>query len=235
MPILMLWSAPRCRSTAFFRMMLERGDLVAVHEPFSSRAEHGSVDIAGAPARSEREVLERLRSLAATAHVFAKDTTDERYPEVLADEAFLAKDAHHTFIIRHPKETVPSYYALNSNVRRDQIGFEHLYELFDAVQQRTGRAPVVVDSDKLIAEPAATTAKYCAAVGIPFKPESLSWSPGDRAEWKATQRWHQDVSTTHGFKDGPSTHGVRLEDHPHLQGHLDYHLPFYEKLRALAL
>jgi len=32
---LMLWSVPRSRSTAFFRMMAERGDFSVVHEPFS--------------------------------------------------------------------------------------------------------------------------------------------------------------------------------------------------------
>jgi hypothetical protein len=31
--MLMLWSAPRSRSTAFYRMMIERGDFTAVHEP----------------------------------------------------------------------------------------------------------------------------------------------------------------------------------------------------------
>ncbi|HUD39315.1 MAG TPA: hypothetical protein VMR14_20630 [Streptosporangiaceae bacterium] len=46
-PILMLWSAPRSRSTAFFRMMIERGDFVCVHEPFSYLAEFGHVDLEG--------------------------------------------------------------------------------------------------------------------------------------------------------------------------------------------
>src|SRR6266699_2028245 len=30
----MLWGAPRSRSTAFCRTMIERGDLTGVHEPF---------------------------------------------------------------------------------------------------------------------------------------------------------------------------------------------------------
>lgn len=235
MSILILWSAPRCRSTAFLRMMLERGDLTAVHEPFSTQAEHGTVDIGGEPARSEREVLGRLRTLAESSRVFAKDTTDERYPDVLADEAFLSKDAQHTFIIRHPSETIPSYYALNPEVRREQIGFEHQYELFDAVRRHTGRTPVVVDSQVLIAQPATVIEKYCASVGIPYLAESLSWSPGERAEWKATRRWHADVSATRGFDERAPTHGVRIADHPHLLGYLEHHLPFYEKLRSHAL
>jgi hypothetical protein len=45
--LLMLWSAPRSRSTAFFRMMAERGDFMMVHEPFSYLAEFGYADVAG--------------------------------------------------------------------------------------------------------------------------------------------------------------------------------------------
>jgi hypothetical protein len=33
MPVYALWSAPRSRSTAFFRSIVERGDLLALHEP----------------------------------------------------------------------------------------------------------------------------------------------------------------------------------------------------------
>ena len=45
MPILMLWSAPRSRSTAFYRMMIERGDVTGVHEPFSPVEVFGTADI----------------------------------------------------------------------------------------------------------------------------------------------------------------------------------------------
>jgi len=43
----MLWGTPRSRSTAFFRMMAERGDFTVVHEPFSYLAEFGYTDVAG--------------------------------------------------------------------------------------------------------------------------------------------------------------------------------------------
>jgi hypothetical protein len=45
--LLMLWGTPRSRSTAFFRMMAERGDFTVVHEPFSYLAEFGYADVAG--------------------------------------------------------------------------------------------------------------------------------------------------------------------------------------------
>ena len=41
----MLWATPRSRSTAFFRMMAERGDFTVVHEPFSYLAEFGYADV----------------------------------------------------------------------------------------------------------------------------------------------------------------------------------------------
>jgi len=49
MLMLMLWSAPRSRSTAFYRMMIERGDFTGVHEPFSHVAVFGNVEISGGP------------------------------------------------------------------------------------------------------------------------------------------------------------------------------------------
>src|SRR4051794_7865440 len=102
-PVLALWSAPRCRSTAFARMMAERGDRVVVHEPFSQVVDFGEVKVGDRVARTEHDVLAALRAMAADKPVFFKDTTDFHYPALLADQAFLAA-ATHTFIIRHPAE-----------------------------------------------------------------------------------------------------------------------------------
>jgi hypothetical protein len=35
-----LWAAPRSRSTAVFRSMVEHGGLVTVHEPFDNIGDH---------------------------------------------------------------------------------------------------------------------------------------------------------------------------------------------------
>lgn len=228
--ILALWSPPRCRSTAFFRMMLQRGDFLVVHEPFSVLYEQGSVEILGVTVRSAADVLARLRELAVDTPVFFKDTTDCRYPEVLADSAFLGQDAVHTFLVRDPAEAIASYYALNPAVTRDQIGFETLYELYGAVRVATGEEPVVLDSAELIGNTADAVRAYCARVGIPFRPDALSWQPGNRPEWQATDRWHATVASTTGIAALPTAHGVVVDDVPHLRGYLDHHLPFYRQL-----
>jgi hypothetical protein len=230
--IVALWSAPRCMSTAFFRMMLERGDFYPVHEPFSYLAEFGSVELAGRRLTDEQQLLAGLRGLSAGQPVFFKDTTDERYPAVLADRAFLAEDAAHAFLIRSPRETIASYYRINPRVRAEQIGFGHQLELFEAVRAATGRTPFVMDAARLLADPATVVAEFCAAVGIEFRPAALSWQPGHRPEWGPSQKWHAEVSRTTGFAAvrTPGNRPELADLEPRLAEILHYQQPFYERL-----
>lgn len=230
--ILALWSAPRCRSTAFFRMMSERGDFTPVHEPFSYLAEFGVSEAGDVQATTEQELLTALRQLAEKQPVFFKDTTDERYPGVLADRPFLAADARHVFLIRHPRETIASYYAINPEVQRDQIGFEALFELFEAVQEQTGEEPLLIDAEDLIEDPEGVIKAFCARMGIDFKSEALAWHPGTRAEWQPSEQWHRDASASSGFAAKPKSDYVDVDAHPVLGAYLDHHLPYYNKLRA---
>jgi Sulfotransferase domain len=232
MLMLMLWSAPRSRSTAFFRMITERGDFTAVHEPFSYLAEFGHADLGDGRLTSGPELIAALRSLAAPRPVFVKETTGKRYPEVLADRQFMAKDALHTFLIRHPRETIISRYAINPDVALHKIGFESQYEVFAEVSRLTGREPLVVDSEDLVTRPAATIKMYCKRVGIDFRPEALRWKPSERPEWELSRGWHTAVAKSTGFGDVPGRRDMDIEQHPVLSRYLNYHLPFYQKLYA---
>lgn len=233
-PVLALWSAPRCRSTAFARMMTERNDRVVVHEPFSQVVDFGEVKVGDRVARTEQDVLKELRAISTEQPVFFKDTTDFHYPALLADEAFLA-GATHTFILRHPAEAIASHHALNPDLGRDEIGFARLHEIFTAVRTATGATPVVIDSDDLLDRPAETVRAYCQAVGIPFLSDALNWQPGMRSDWQATSKWHESTSRTAGFKRGTNAGAEAVAADPVLSAYLDYHLPFYEELRAAAL
>jgi len=236
--ILALWSAPRSRSTAFFRMMAERGDFAVVHEPFSYLAEFGETSVDGASVRGEPELIGALRRMSQRSALFFKDTTDERYPGLLADERFLREDAVHTFLIRDPHETIPSYFAINPQVRRHQIGLEALHEIFTRVAALTGRTPLVLDAADLVADPAAVVSAYCERVGIPYRPEALTWAPGARDEWRPSARWHEAASASSGFHADSATARqgrVDAETHPVLRGYLEHHLPYYATLRERRL
>ncbi|MFE1265152.1 sulfotransferase family protein [Streptomyces albogriseolus] len=233
--IIALWGMPRSRSTAFFRMMAERGDFQVLHEPFSNLAEFGSAEVGGRTVGTEAELLSAIRELARSTPVFFKDTTDERYPALLADEAFLGRDATHTFLIRHPVETIASYHELNPQVRLHQIGGEAQFELYRAVAARCARPPVVIDSSDLVENAPGLVEAYCAAVGIAFLPDALNWRPGQRSEWQRTSRWHAEASASAGFRTTRRDHRVDPAADPVLSSYLRHHLPFYETLHERRL
>ena len=232
--ILALWSAPRCRSTAFARMMAERGDYRVLHEPFSYLVNFGESDVGGRLIRSEPEIVPALWRLAARGPLFFKDTTDFHYPWLLADRAFLAGPVH-TFLIRHPAEAIASHFALHPGLRRDEVGFAWLAEIYDAVTDATGVLPVVIDAADLVAAPEETVRAYCEAVGIPFVAGALSWRPGMDQAWQRTSRWHETAGRTSGFVRTEPYRPEAVTAEPRLAGYLEYHLPYYERLAAAAL
>jgi hypothetical protein len=131
--LIAMWAAPRSRSTAFFRYMLEHGGLVALHEPFDNIADHGSTTVNGHPVSDPVELITTMRGLAGTATVFFKETTDRRHHAVLADRRFLT-EVTHTFLIRAPPEIAASCYALQGErLSLSEIGLEHAYDLYQAV------------------------------------------------------------------------------------------------------
>jgi hypothetical protein len=232
--LLALWSAPRCRSTPFLRMMAERGDRFVLHEPFSHVVDFGEAEVGDRVVRSEQDLIAALRELAAERPVFFKDTTDFHYPGLLADEEFL-REATHAFMIRDPKAAIASHYRLNPELGRDEIGFAWLYEIYAAVADASGTEPVVIDGDDLVAAPEPIVRAYCARVGIPFVREALQWQPTVLPSWQRTARWHTSVSESAGFEQRREDGAVDVEADPRLRAFLHYHRPFYEKLHARRL
>lgn len=234
MPVLALWSAPRARSTAFFRSMVERGDVVALHEPFCNLEDYGETDVQGQVFDSPASLLAWLHNKTRHISVFLKDTTDRRHHEVLADRRFLA-EARHAFLIRRPEEIAASWHALEPRTRRDHIGLEALFELHSAVHRAGGHPPVVIDSDDLVERPEATMAAYCAAVDLPFMVDALTWEPGERSEWRRSARWHADVVASSGFARREPKYTYTVESSDELARLASHHLPFYEELHAQRL
>jgi hypothetical protein len=232
----MLWSVPRSRSTAFFRMMAERGDCTVLHEPFSYLVMHGHTDVGGTRARSGPELIKLLLDLPGP--VFMKETTGVRYPEFVATPDFLARtdfldDVTHTFLIRDPRETIPSYLRLEPDAATERIGFEVLHEIYTAVAERTGHQPVVIDAADLVRDPAGTVRAYCAATGIPFVADALSWQPAHRPEWQPSRRWHETVAGSTGL--GAAVSAPAAVPDAVAAPYLRRHLPHYETLHAHRL
>jgi Sulfotransferase domain len=235
MAVFALWSAPRTRSTAFFRSMAERGDMTVLHEPFCNLRDHGETDAGARTFDSPLSLLAWLRDGTHDIRVFLKDHPPTAYVrDVLADRRFLA-EARHAFLIRRPEEIAASSYALWPGTNVDSIGLERLCEVQAGVRDAGGDASVVIDSDDLVARPEATIAAYCAAVGLPFKRRALTWEPGERPEWRRSARWHADVSASSGFQRRERVYEHTVENSPDLARFAAYHRPFYERLYAQRL
>jgi len=208
---------------------MEWGDLTTLHEPFSRRANFDETMVDGRLVRTEVDLIAAIRELARRTKVFFKDTTDYACPGLLSDRRFL-REATHTFIIRHPREVIPSHFALNPELGRDAIGFARLHDLYLAVAEASGTEPVVVDSDDLVAQPERTTRVYCERVGLPFHADRLSWQPKIPEEWRKTERWHRGAGRTSGFVRTQTVYDITVDNHPRLAEYYRYHLPFYEYL-----
>src|SRR5262249_36209955 len=190
MPVLVLWSAPRSRSTAFLRSMIERGDLLALHEPLEGLHFIGPLDIDGQTFTSPPELMAWLVDDTAGRTVFLKETVNPPVQAMVVNDRRFLAEARHTFLIRRPDEIAASWFALEHDMRIFDTGLQLLHDLFVAVQNASGHPPVVIDSDDLVTNPAATMAAYCAAVELPFIPDALHWQPGPRAAWGRSSRWH---------------------------------------------
>jgi hypothetical protein len=234
MAVFALWSPPRTRSTAFFRSMVERGDMTVLHEPFCKLRDFGETEAGGRTFDSPLSLLAWLLDETHNMSVFVKDHPPVFYlPDVLADRRFLA-EVRHAFLIRRPEEIAASVYALSPSMNINAIGLESLCKVQEAVRD-AGAASVVIDSDDLVTRPAATMAAYCAAVGLPFIPRALTWEPGKRPEWRQYARWHVDASASSGFKRHEHVYQNTVENSPELARFAAHHRPFYERLYAQRL
>ncbi|MBB5780242.1 sulfotransferase-like domain-containing protein [Nonomuraea jabiensis] len=228
-PIL-LWAVPRSRSTAFLRIMLERGDLEVVHEPFSYLQVDGHFELTGRRATSEVELLDMMLEVnAGGRRVFAKDTSDYTYTPLLEDER-LFSDVINTFMIREPRSAIASHYAMNPEATLDEYGFEYLHAIFDAVRSATGEVPLVIDGDDLVANPEATVRAYCERVGLEFMPEAMRWDPGRQANWQRTDRWHAEVAQSSGLVAKAPERRETPDTNEHLRRVAEHHQPFYDAL-----
>src|SRR5215510_7696593 len=146
MPVHALWSAPRSRSTAFFRSMLQRGDLLALHEPLEGLHFIGPLQIEQRTFQSPPELLAWLVDDTSDRNVFLKETVNPPVHACVMDDRRFLAEARHSFLIRRPEEIAASWYALEHDMRIMDTGLQLLHDLFLAVREAGGHPPIVVDS-----------------------------------------------------------------------------------------
>jgi len=201
---LALWTTPRSVSTAFERMMMERGDFTVLHEPFSAHYYYGPSKRSDRydevrPDETPDRVRERIDVATAQRRVFLKDMASHVRDQIGPE---FVRRFQHSFLIRDPAWALPSLEKQWPDFTEEEAGYSALAELVDAVRA-TDEPVVVVDSYDLRTDPHGTIEAYCDALGIPFLADALEWEPGMPGSWEIWEEWHRDVAASDGFRPRP--------------------------------
>lgn len=204
-PIRVLWAVPRSASTAFERMMIERGDHTVLDEPFSAAYYYGperqSDRFADTlPDSAYDDVCERIEAAAAERPVFVKEQAYQAGP-VLGED--LLGRYRNSFLIRDPRWAVASFAHKWPDVTADEVGFDALGEAYDIacdLHEAAGEPPpVVIDTADLRADPPAVVEAWCEAVDLEFDGDALTWSPGMQPQWELWPDWYRGTAASTGF------------------------------------
>ncbi|MEI4485355.1 HAD family hydrolase [Frigidibacter sp. MR17.14] len=234
-----MWSGPRNLSTAMMYSFAARGDCAVWDEPFyaayldRSGIDHPMRDeILAAHDRDPDSVAAACAGPApgGAAHFYQKHMTLHMIPGL--DRGFMA-ECENVFLIRHPARVVASYAKKREGPTLEDIGFVQQAALFDEVADRLGRAPLVVDSADIRANPSETLEKLCTALGIGFTGNMLRWPAGPKAyDGVWAPHWYGAVHGSTGFE---AAEGPLPELSPDYAALAAAALPHYQRLAAHRL
>jgi hypothetical protein len=193
-----LWCHPRSVSTAFERVMRERGDLDVLHEPFmyhhylnrAGRLFPGFSPEPGHP-RDYAGIRAMIAERAAARPVFFKDMAYYVADDLPGDPGFAAMMSH-AFLIRDPAEAIVSYHRRDPDFTREELGHAAQWALFQALRA-AGQAPLVIHADDLRADPRATLRRYWRFAGLDDAPQAFEWDDRVPEGWEAVKAWHGEV------------------------------------------
>ena len=230
-----MWSGPRNISTAMMRSFGARTDTWVVDEPFyAAYLAKAGVDH---PMREEvlasqpgewRDVVPAL--LADPPHgrrvFYQKHMTHHMLPGFGLD---WMRQCANAFLIRDPDLVLASYAVKRGQVELADIGFVQQGEIFAREADRLGRAPPVIEGIDVLRDPKKILSGLCAALGIPWTEDMLSWPAGRReTDGVWAPAWYDAVEKSTGFGSPPSEEMPTLPDH--LRRIADEARPHYDAL-----
>jgi hypothetical protein len=231
-----MWSGPRNISTAMMRAFENRPDTAVIDEPFyaaylaATGADHPMrAEVLAAQPLDWRDIVRGLLGPVPgnRAIFYQKHMTHHLLPHIGRHWM----DHHdHAFLIRAPADVLLSYSATRDSITLDDIGFRQQAEIFDAICDRTGTPPPVIDAADVLRDPGVALRALCQALGIPFHPAMLHWPAGTRATdgvWAPA--WYRSVERSTGFA-APRPPANPADLHPSLRKVAEAAAPYYAHL-----
>ena len=148
---------------------------------------------------------------------------------VAIDLGFLRRTKN-VFLIRDPREMLPSLIVQLPHARLADTGLEQQWSLFQDLVS-SGQQPAVLDSRELLLDPAGVLKQLCQHLELEFSEEMLRWPTGPRAEdgvW--APHWYHAVHQSTGF----APYQAKTDFPSHLEPLLNECAPWYKRLFEYA-
>lgn len=200
-----LWSCPRTISTAVLRSFVQRPDVTGVDEPLYAHylartgAQHPLRDQVLRAQSSDwrRVVSEVLLGPCPTPVQFVKHMVHHLVGDV---DCSFAAQARNVFLLRPPRDMLPSMLRDLGEIHPRDVGYERQRELYHELR-RAGHEPIVLDSTDLLNEPEPTLRRLCARLGLDFDRRMLSWPAGRHPAYGVwAPFWYGNVERSTGFQ-----------------------------------
>lgn len=235
---LSVWSGPRNISTALMYSFAQRSDTHVIDEPFygyylansQAREYHpGAEEVIASMETDASVVIDQILVERRSPVLFLKNMTHHL---VELDWSFVDKLCN-VLLVRDPVHMLPSYAKGVAQPSLHDTGYDTLVKLVDFLEERGHPPPPVLDSKEVLLDPETVLAKLCTQIGIEFDDAMLSWPAGARPEdgvW--AKHWYNSVHSSTGFQK----YQAKTDPFPtHLEPLLAECLPYYERLRELAI
>src|SRR5271157_4953429 len=236
-----MWSGPRNISTAMMRSFGARADCAVTDEPFYAAylAATGLVhpmrgEVIASQPTDWRNVADALFGPPPEGKAiwYQKHMTHHMLPEFGREWSDQLVNA---FLIRAPAAVLASYAHKRGDFTLEEIGLPAQAALFDRAADRLGRAPAVVESQDVLADPRGMLTSLCEACRVPFDAAMLTWAPGRRSSdgvWAPA--WYETVERSTGF--APPRQEAGLDNLPDaLRPVAEAAQPIYERLARYKL
>ena len=155
---------------------------------------------------------------------------------LFGDEDFRFLDCEnmtHAFLIRHPREMLPSLKKDLGNLEVVDIGYRQQVQLFEALRA-AGHNPVVIDSTAFLEDPSVMLPKLCHALGVSFEEGMMAWPKGNHLSYGVwAPVWYEKVMSSTGWR--PYTPKIEPFPQELLSLLEEEALPAYEKLLEYSL
>jgi Sulfotransferase domain len=205
-----MWSGPRNLSTAMMRSFSSRGDTFVSDEPF-----YGAyLKATGDPQPMADQVIASMDcdwySVAETMRGPVPDGSPIWYQKHMPHhmegpvDIRVFPDMRHAFLIRDPVRVAASYANKRSAINPDHLGITRQRHYFEMIADQQGRAPPVVDSADVLADPETVLTKLCQALDIEWDDGMLRWQKGPLPQdgvWGI--HWYDQVNVSTGFGAPP--------------------------------